>query len=41
VHRLESVQDTLLHFLHSGIPDSVPLRRAKETEKEVAAPSSQ
>lgn len=25
VHRLESVQDTLLHFLHAGVPDSVPV----------------
>jgi len=24
-HRLSSVQDTLLHFLHSDIPDSIPL----------------
>ena len=27
VHRLESVQDTLLHFLHAGVPDSVPVVR--------------
>ncbi len=24
-HRLQSVQDTLLHFLHSRMPDSVPI----------------
>ena len=37
VHRLSSVQDTLLHFLHSDLPDSVPITRGKTEEKPTAA----
>lgn len=29
-HRLQSVEDTLVHFLHSGTPDSVPVPQPKE-----------
>lgn len=36
-HRLLSVQDTLLHFLHSDIPDSVPIAGRKTEEKPTAA----
>lgn len=35
--RLLSVQDTLLHFLHSDIPDSVPIAGRKTEEKPTAA----
>ncbi len=35
-HRLLSVQDTLLHFLHSDIPDSVPIAGRKTEEKPTA-----
>lgn len=37
IHRLESLQDTLLHFLHSNMPDSVPVPRGKAGEKKASA----